>query len=210
MFSPLFIAPASNLSLLYQRSGRFKLFAPHQETENPDVEVFFNIQFNRTSSPNANKENVSRFGCSYTLDLTAHTCNEKISITIYWLFDYYINGNVKSVVKSIPSRFSKFGSRCWKVHLHTGLHLYRVYREFRRFSVCHKKFLDVLKVVKCNIYFRHKIDFPFHIYKSVVNANLKKHLLLDRDNDMDQDKGKPLAQPLLWYWGFFSKILLIS
>ena len=31
----------------------------------------------------ANKENVSRFGCSYTLDLTAHTCNEKISITIY-------------------------------------------------------------------------------------------------------------------------------
>ena len=83
VFSPLVIAPVSNLSLLYQRGGRFKLLAPHQETENPDLEVFFNIQFNCTSSPNANKENVSRFGCSYTLDLTAHTCNEKISITIY-------------------------------------------------------------------------------------------------------------------------------
>ena len=76
MFSPLFTAPASSMSLIYQRS-RFKLFAPHQETENPDLEVFFNIQFNRTSSPNANIENVSRFGCSYTLDVTAHTCNEK-------------------------------------------------------------------------------------------------------------------------------------
>ena len=48
------------MSLLYQRSHRFKLFAPHQETENPDLEVFFNIQFNRTSSPNANIENVSQ------------------------------------------------------------------------------------------------------------------------------------------------------
>ena len=71
------------MSLLYQRSDRLKLFAPHQETENPDLEVFFNIQFTRTSSPNANIENVSRFSRSYILDLTAHTCNEKISITIY-------------------------------------------------------------------------------------------------------------------------------
>ena len=77
MFSPLLTAPASNMSLIYQRSGRFKLFAPHQETENPDLEVVFNIQFNGTSSPNANIGNVSRFGCSYTLDLTAHPCNEK-------------------------------------------------------------------------------------------------------------------------------------
>ena len=53
------------------------IFAPHQETENPDLEVFFNIQFNRTGNPNANIENVSQFGCSYTLDLTANTCNEK-------------------------------------------------------------------------------------------------------------------------------------
>ena len=83
MFSPLFTAPASNMSLFYQRSGRFKLFAPHEETENPDLKVFFNIQFTRTSSPNANIENVSRFSRSYILDLTAHTCNEKISITIY-------------------------------------------------------------------------------------------------------------------------------
>ena len=77
VFSPLVIAPVSNLSLLYQRGGRFKLLAPHQETENPDLEVFFNIQFNCTGNPNANIENVSRFGCSYILDLTANTCNEK-------------------------------------------------------------------------------------------------------------------------------------
>ena len=54
-----------------------QIFAPHQETENPDLEVFFNIQFNCTGNPNANIENVSRFGCSYILDLTANTCNEK-------------------------------------------------------------------------------------------------------------------------------------
>ena len=45
-------------------------------------------------------------------------------------------------------------------------------REFRRFPVCHKKLLNVLKLVKCNIYFRHKFGFPFHIYKCVANANL--------------------------------------
>ena len=54
-----------------------QIFAPRQETENPGLEVFFNIQFNCTGNPNAKIENVSRFGCSYTLDLTAHTCNEK-------------------------------------------------------------------------------------------------------------------------------------
>ena len=124
------------------------------------------------------------------------------------------NGNVKSVFNSIPSNFFWFGRVCVKVLESTPAHwfkcIYRVYREFRRLSVCNKKFLDVLKLVKCNIYFRHKIDFPFHIYKSVVNANLKQHLLLDGENGMDPDKGKPSIQPLLWYWRFFNKILLIS
>ena len=58
-----------------------------------------------------------------------------------------------------------------------------IYREFRRFSVCNKKFLDVLKLVKCNIYFEYKIDFPFHIFKSMASANLKQHLLLDGDSE---------------------------
>ena len=39
------------------------------------------------------------------------------------------NSNVKSVVNSIPSRFLKFGSRCWKLHLHTGFNVYTEYRE---------------------------------------------------------------------------------
>ena len=66
-------------------------------------------------------------------------------------------------------------------------------------NVCteYTSYIYVLKLVECHIYSRRKIDFPFHIYKSVVNANLKQHLLLDRDNDMDQDKGKPSVQPLL-------------
>ena len=53
------------------------MFAPHQETENLHLEVFFNTQFNRSGNPNANIENFSRFGCSYTVDLTTHTCNVK-------------------------------------------------------------------------------------------------------------------------------------
>ena len=39
------------------------------------------------------------------------------------------NSNVKSVANSIPSRFLKFGSRCWKLHLHTGFNVYTEYRE---------------------------------------------------------------------------------
>ena len=167
------------MSLLYQRSGRFKLFAPHQETENPNLKVFFNIQFNRASSPNANIENISRFGCSYTLGLTADTCNEKkyqSLFTDYLIITLTVTLNQLSnlwftVLESTPAHWSK----C----------IYRVYREFRRFLVCHKKFLNLLKLVKCNIYFRLKIDFPFHIYKRVVNTNLKQHLLLDQGNDMD-------------------------
>ena len=65
------------------------IFAPHQETENLYLEVFFNTQFNRSSNPNANIETFSRFGCSYTVDLTAHTCNlKKTAIIIYCLLDY--------------------------------------------------------------------------------------------------------------------------
>ena len=62
---------------------------------------------------------------------------------------------------------------CFKVLEITPAHWFKcIYREFRRFSVCYKKFLDMLKLVKFNIYFRHKIDFHFHIYKSVADASL--------------------------------------
>ena len=36
------------------------------------------------------------------------------------------------LVNSIPSRFLKYSSKCWKEHLHTSLNI------FRRFSACHK------------------------------------------------------------------------
>ena len=72
------------MSFLYQRSGRFKLDICSLETENVHLEFFFNTQFNRSDNPNANIENFSRFGCSYTVDLTTHTCKvKKTSIIIY-------------------------------------------------------------------------------------------------------------------------------
>ena len=57
------------------------------------------------------------------------------------------------------------------------------------------KFISVLRLVICKIYFRHQTDFPFRIYKSVANANSKQHLLLDQDNT-DPDRGKPSVQLL--------------
>ena len=63
-----------------------QIFAPHQEIENLHLEVFFNTQFNRSDNPNAKMENFSRFGCSYTVNPTAHTCNvKKTSVIIYAL-----------------------------------------------------------------------------------------------------------------------------
>ena len=53
------------------------IFALSQETKHPDLKVFFNIQFDCTGNPNTNIENISRFSCSYTLNLTANTYNEK-------------------------------------------------------------------------------------------------------------------------------------
>ena len=41
------------------------------------LDVSFNIQFDRRGNLNTNTENISRFSCSYTLNLTANTCNEK-------------------------------------------------------------------------------------------------------------------------------------
>ena len=60
------------------------MFAPHQETENLHLEVFFNTLFNASGNCNTNIENFSQFGCLYTVDLTAHTSNVKqTSIIIY-------------------------------------------------------------------------------------------------------------------------------
>ena len=52
------------------------IFALSQETKHPDLKVFFNIQFDCTGNPNTNIENISRFSCSCTLNLTANTYNE--------------------------------------------------------------------------------------------------------------------------------------
>ena len=43
------------------------------------------------------------------------------------------------------------------------------------FSVCYKKFLGVLTVVKYKIHFSQHYDFPFSVYKSVANANSKQY-----------------------------------
>ena len=52
-----------------------------QETKHPDLKVFFNIQFDCTGNPNTNIENISRFSCSYTLNLMTNTYNEKKKTT---------------------------------------------------------------------------------------------------------------------------------
>ena len=97
----------------------------------------------------------------------AHTCNIKKHQS---LFTDYLKKLVTLNQLQTPFRVD---FRSFKVLESTPAHWFKcIYREFRRFSVCSKIFLDVLKLVKCNIYFRHTIDFPFHIYKSVGNANL--------------------------------------
>ena len=53
------------------------IFALSQETKHPDLKVFFNIQVDRTGNPNTNIDNISRFSCSYTLNLMGNTYNEK-------------------------------------------------------------------------------------------------------------------------------------
>ena len=55
------------------------MFAPLQEPKHPDLEVFFNIEFDRTGNPNNNIESISRFSCSYALNLIANNCNQKIN-----------------------------------------------------------------------------------------------------------------------------------
>ena len=65
------------------------IFALSQETKHPDLKVFFIIQFDRTGDPNTNIENISRFSCPYTLNLSVNIYiekkkNRKKQIIIYW------------------------------------------------------------------------------------------------------------------------------
>ena len=53
------------------------MFPLSQQTKQPDLKVFFNNQIDCTGNPNTNIENISRFSCSCTLNLTANTYNEK-------------------------------------------------------------------------------------------------------------------------------------
>ena len=96
------------------------------------IKVLFSIQFDRTRNSSTNIENISRFSCSYTLNLTANTYKEKNPKKNKSLFTDERSCKVKSLVDSIPSRFLKFTSRCSKEQLHTGLNV------FGRFWVCHK------------------------------------------------------------------------
>ena len=79
------------MSFLYQRS-RFKLdiWSSPENWELTSFKVFFNPQFNRLGNPNASIENFSRFGRSYTADLTVHTRNVKKNVNHYLLIMYLI------------------------------------------------------------------------------------------------------------------------
>ena len=60
---------------------------------------------------------------------------------------------------------------CLKVLESTPAHYFKcIFRELKRFLVCHKKFVCVLKLVTYRIYFGHQFDFPFHIYISGGNV----------------------------------------
>ena len=73
------------------------------------------------------------------------------------LFTDERNFKVKSLVKSIPIRFLKFVSRCYKEDLHTALNV------FRRFSVCYK----VSPCTKVGHIYRRSILGTYLIFPSV-------------------------------------------
>ena len=58
-------------------------------------------------------------------------------------------------------------------------------------------YIERAEKVGYKIYFRHQIDFPFHIHKTVADANSKQHLLLDQDNNVNLDRGITSMQ-ILW------------
>ena len=53
-----------------------------------------------------------------------------------------------------------------------------IYKKLRRFLFCYKKFVDVLTMDTCKIYFSRHYDVAYNVSKSVVNANSKQHVLL--------------------------------
>ena len=78
------------------------------------------------------KKNVSRFGCSYTLDLTAHTCNEKNIghyLLIIWLL-HYLKKTVTLNHLSTPFRvdFWNLLQGVGKYQWHWFKCMYRVYK----------------------------------------------------------------------------------
>ena len=53
-----------------------------------------------------------------------------------------------------------------------------IYRKLRRFLFCYKRFVDVLIMDTCKIYFSQHYDVAYNICKSVDNANSKQQVLL--------------------------------
>ena len=65
-------------------------------------------------------------------------------------------------------------------------------------------YIYVLKLVECNICFRHKIDFPFHIYKSVVKITSTVRLR-QRDQSMRSRQKKALSTTFNMILGIFQQ-----
>ena len=88
-----------------------------------------------------------------------------------------------TVANSIPNKRLKFTSTCLESNLTHWVNIHKESSE--AFSVCYQKnSLCAKSSHKQHLFQQH--DFPFNVYKSVANTNLKEQGLL-----MDQDRGKP-------------------
>ena len=53
-----------------------------------------------------------------------------------------------------------------------------IYRKLRRFLFCYKRFVDVLTMSTCKIYFSRHYDVAYNVSKSVADTNSKQNVLL--------------------------------
>ena len=123
--------------------------------EVPHLEVFINIQFDSKGKPKTNIENIRHFSCAYTLALIVNTFNEN-KINHYLLMKK--NGKVKSVVNSIAVNVWSLPQGVGSMLAHW---LKCIGRKLRRFLVCHRKFLDMLKLSHTRSTSGINLIFPF-------------------------------------------------
>ena len=80
MLSLVFIVPASKYVFSLSKSGYFNLdVCPPPRSDHPELDGFFDIEFDRPWNPIANIVNIRRFSNFYTFDFTANTSNKKIN-----------------------------------------------------------------------------------------------------------------------------------